>query len=132
MSWAIIAHLTGDHPNRDPTAVPERLREEIETAGVPPGGRVVVDEIRKAPALPDEAHRLIEKRGFRFALCGSSARKVQRGAANLPGARAGAALRAAGVDRGRDRRRLRPDPRAEPRLPAAWCGDAARADSPSA
>ena len=74
-------------------ANPERLREEIEAAGTPPGGQVpggqvVIDEIRKVPALLDEVHWLIENRGVRFALCGSSARKVRQGAANLLGGRA--------------------------------------------
>ena len=68
-------------------ANPERLREEIEAAGTPPGGQVVIDEVQKAPALLDEVHWLIENRGVHFALCGSSARKVRRGAANLLGAR---------------------------------------------
>jgi len=38
--------------------------------------------------LLDEAHWLHENRGVRFALCGSSARKVKRGQANLLGGRA--------------------------------------------
>ena len=69
-------------------ANPERLREEIEVDGLPPGGQVVIDEVQKVPALLDEAHWLIENRGVQFALCGSSARKVRRGAANLLGGRA--------------------------------------------
>ncbi len=44
--------------------------------------------MQKVPALLDEAHWLIENRGVQFALCGSSARKVRRGAANLLGGRA--------------------------------------------
>jgi len=40
------------------------------------------------PALLDEVHWLVENRGLHFALCGSSARKVKRGAANLLGGRA--------------------------------------------
>ena len=67
---------------------PERLRQEIEAEGAPAGGQVVIDEIQKVPALLDEVHWLIERRGLRFALCGSSARKVRRGAANLLGGRA--------------------------------------------
>ena len=43
---------------------------------------------QKVPALLDEVHWLIENRGLQFALCGSSARKVRRGAANLLGGRA--------------------------------------------
>ena len=67
---------------------PERLRQEIEAEGPPAGGQVVIDEIQKVPALLDEVHWLIERRGLRFALCGSSARKVRRGASNLLGGRA--------------------------------------------
>ena len=67
---------------------PERLREEIEAAGTVPGEQVVIDEIQKVPGLLDEVHWLIENRGVRFALCGSSARKVRLGAANLLGGRA--------------------------------------------
>src|SRR5688572_27183772 len=39
---------------------------------------VVIDEIQKVPALLDEVHRLIESRGVRFVLTGSSARKLRR------------------------------------------------------
>ena len=49
---------------------------------------VVLDEIQKVPALLDEVHRLIEARRWRFALCGSSARKLCRGGANLLAGRA--------------------------------------------
>ena len=69
-------------------ANPERLREEMEADDVPPGGQVVIDEVQKVPALLDEVHWLIENRCVQFALCGSSARKVRRGAANLLGGRA--------------------------------------------
>ena len=69
-------------------ATPELLREEIEAMGAPAGRQVVIDEVQKVPALLDEAHWLIENRGVRFALCGSSARKARRGAANLLGGRA--------------------------------------------
>lgn len=49
---------------------------------------VVIDEIQKVPALLDEVHWLIENRNIVFALCGSSARKLRRGHANLLGGRA--------------------------------------------
>lgn len=49
---------------------------------------VIIDEVQKVPALLDEVHALIEDRGARFALCGSSARKLRRGHANLLGGRA--------------------------------------------
>jgi predicted AAA+ superfamily ATPase len=49
---------------------------------------VVLDEVQKVPALLDEVHGLIEGHGLRFVLCGSSARKLKRGRANLLGGRA--------------------------------------------
>ena len=48
----------------------------------------IVDEIQKIPALLDEVHELIESRGIRFILTGSSARKLRRGGANLLAGRA--------------------------------------------
>ncbi|RJQ58452.1 MAG: ATP-binding protein [Desulfobacteraceae bacterium] len=48
----------------------------------------MLDEIQKIPILLDEVHRLMESRRFRFALCGSSARKLRRGGANLLAGRA--------------------------------------------
>lgn len=57
---------------------------------IPPDTEIVViDEIQKAPQLLDEVHRLIETRGIRFLLTGSSARKLRRGGVNLLGGRAG-------------------------------------------
>ncbi|MXX55759.1 MAG: ATP-binding protein [Gemmatimonadetes bacterium] len=67
---------------------PEYLRQEIEAEGFDRSRQVVVDEIQKVPALLDEVHWLMENRGVSFALCGSSATKVKRGAANLLGGRA--------------------------------------------
>ena len=49
---------------------------------------IVVDEVQKVPALLDAVHWLLENRRVNFALCGSSARKVRRGHANLLGGRA--------------------------------------------
>ena len=67
---------------------PELLREDLEAADAARARQVVIDEVQKGPALLDEVHWLIENRGLRFALCGSSARRVRRGAANLLGGRA--------------------------------------------
>ncbi len=64
---------------------PELLRQELT---VRPTNQVVIDEIQKVPVLLDEVHWLIENTRTRFAMCGSSARKVKRGAANLLGGRA--------------------------------------------
>ncbi len=49
---------------------------------------VILDEVQKIPQILDEVHWLIENRGLRFILCGSSARKLKRGKANLLGGRA--------------------------------------------
>jgi uncharacterized protein len=65
---------------------PESLREALEARDSI--RQVVVDEVQKVPQLLDEVHWLHDNRGVRFALCGSSARKVKRGQANLLGGRA--------------------------------------------
>jgi predicted AAA+ superfamily ATPase len=49
---------------------------------------VILDEVQKVPTVLDEVQWLIENRGLRFILCGSSARKLKRGKANLLGGRA--------------------------------------------
>ncbi len=49
---------------------------------------IILDEVQKIPALLDEVHWLIENKKLRFILCGSSARKLKRGQANLLGGRA--------------------------------------------
>ncbi len=49
---------------------------------------VIIDEIQKLPTLLDIVHLEIEKGRFLFALTGSSARKLKRGAANLLAGRA--------------------------------------------
>jgi len=52
------------------------------------GQWVIIDEIQKIPALLDEVHRIIEEKRLKFALCGSSARKLKRMGTNLLGGRA--------------------------------------------
>ena len=49
---------------------------------------VVVDEIQRLPSLLNEVHRFIEERGLRFALLGSSARKLKAAGTNLLAGRA--------------------------------------------
>ena len=51
----------------------------------------MIDEIQKLPVLLDEVQLLIEERGIRFLLTGSSARKLRRGGVNLLGGRAATA-----------------------------------------
>ncbi|MBM4394634.1 MAG: ATP-binding protein [Deltaproteobacteria bacterium] len=63
---------------------PSLIREELG----PDDRLVVIDEVQKLPELLDEAHLLIEERGVRFLLTGSSARKLKRAGTNLLGGRA--------------------------------------------
>jgi len=70
---------------------PALLREECLALAKRPETRdrpVVVDEVQKVPDLLDEIHWLIENTKLSFILCGSSARKMKRGHANLLGGRA--------------------------------------------
>ena len=62
---------------------PSLLEEENQGAKI-----IVIDEIQKLPQLLDEVHRLIEKKGYKFLLTGSSARKLKRGGVNLLAGRA--------------------------------------------
>jgi uncharacterized protein len=63
-------------------------RLEAMAGNLPGDSWVVIDEIQKIPALLDEVHRLMENRGWRFVLGGSSARKIRRKGTNLLGGRA--------------------------------------------
>lgn len=69
------------------SARPALLREEL-LAALPFDEPVIIDEIQKIPALLDEVQWLIVNHEIAFILCGSSARKLKRGAANLLGGRA--------------------------------------------
>ena len=52
------------------------------------GDWVVVDEVQRLPQLLNEVHRFMEEKKIRFALLGSSARKLRRAGVNLLGGRA--------------------------------------------
>ena len=65
---------------------PSLLRDELGDAAQ--GTLTVIDEIQKVLALLDEVHWLIEHQRLVLALCGSSARELRRGRANLLGGRA--------------------------------------------
>jgi len=70
---------------------PSLLREEclaLQKRGEFKGQPVIVDEVQKIPDLLDEIHWLMENKGVRFLLSGSSARKLKRGQGNLLGGRA--------------------------------------------
>jgi len=66
--------------SRTPGRLAEELRGDEEI--------VVIDEVQRLPELLNEVHRLIETRGVRFLLTGSSARRLRGGGVNLLGGRA--------------------------------------------
>ena len=68
--------------SRDPTQLGAMI------ADVASEGWVCIDAVQKVPAVLDEVHRLMSSRRLRFALSGSSARKLKRGGANLLAGRA--------------------------------------------
>lgn len=73
----------------DLTRRPSLLREQVLSRSESElRAPIIIDEVQKVPALLDEIHWLIENRRLRFVLCGSSARKLVRGQANLLGGRA--------------------------------------------
>lgn len=65
---------------------PSRLYQEVKL--IPKDTLIIIDEVQKVPQLLDEVHRCIENLHATFCLCGSSARKLKRGQANLLGGRA--------------------------------------------
>ncbi len=67
-------------------ADPTRIRQEIEARELS-DCVVCIDEIQKCPALMDEVHLMIEERGIRFLLTGSSARALKRAGVNMLGGR---------------------------------------------
>ena len=73
---------------RELRAYPERLENYLSRTA--PGETVVIDEIQRAPALLDTIHKMMDdRRGVRFIMTGSSARKLKRNAqADLLGGRA--------------------------------------------
>lgn len=69
------------------TAAPDIFRQEClqhKSTGRP----IVVDEVQRLPNFLNDIQWLIVNEGMHFILCGSSARKVKRGAGNLLGGRA--------------------------------------------
>lgn len=71
--------------NRQPSLLREQILALPATKLDKP---IIIDEAQKVPLLFDEVHKLIEEKGISFILCGSSARKLKRGQANLLGGRA--------------------------------------------
>lgn len=71
---------------QDLLADPSLFAQSIGHLG--PGDWVVVDEVQRLPALLNEVHRCIEAQRLRFALLGSSARKLKAAGVNLLAGRA--------------------------------------------
>lgn len=77
----LLDQRTFFHLVKDPHALEEMI---------PPGISewIVIDEVQKIPALLNEVHRLIEAKGYRFVLTGSSARTLRQKGVNLLAGRA--------------------------------------------
>ncbi len=83
---AVAIDLLEESRYRDYLRDSRAFAAEMQT--VPEGCWVWIDEVQRIPGLLSEVHRLIETRGLRFALCGSSARKLRKGGVNLLAGRA--------------------------------------------
>jgi len=71
--------------SKNPALLRERLLAKDKAVLKQP---VILDEVQKVPQVLNEVHWLIENKGLRFILCGSSARKLKKGHVNLLGGRA--------------------------------------------
>ena len=65
---------------------PQAFAEDL--SGVKKDDWVIVDEVQRLPQLLNDVHRFIEEKQIKFALLGSSARKLRRAGVNLLGGRA--------------------------------------------
>ena len=84
---ALYLDLLEPSLHRRLSARPERLREIL--AGSPRSANVVIDKIQRTPELLTVVHAVLEEPSPpRFALTGSSARKLRRGGVDLLGGRA--------------------------------------------
>ena len=83
---AAYVDLLDERLYQDLLADPSLFADSI--GHVEPESWVVVDEVQRLPALLNQVHRLIETRRLRFALLGSSARKLRAAGVNLLAGRA--------------------------------------------
>ncbi len=84
LEGARVFNLLDSGTLRDLSKRPELIGERM----LPGDTLVVIDEIQRLPDLLNEAHRLIEERGTRFLLTGSSAKKLRSSGVNLLAGRA--------------------------------------------
>ncbi|MBI2027795.1 MAG: ATP-binding protein [Deltaproteobacteria bacterium] len=87
--------FTGSHPLwinlLDPSyelALSQKPAQLLELWEKNPSEWIIIDEVQKIPPLLDMVHLMIEDHQVKFALTGSSARKLKRGGANLLAGRA--------------------------------------------
>jgi predicted AAA+ superfamily ATPase len=73
---------------KSPSLLRSRVIAGLDAGAIKLQSPIILDEVQKAPAVLDEVHWLIEERGCSFILCGSSARKLKHGHANMLGGRA--------------------------------------------
>ena len=71
-----------------PYLLREELQYKLDKSELDKSQPIILDEVQKTPLILDEIHWLIENLDLKFILCGSSARKLKRGQANLLGGRA--------------------------------------------
>ncbi|MCY3842181.1 MAG: DUF4143 domain-containing protein [Acidobacteria bacterium] len=83
---AVYLDLLDERLHLDLLADPGLFYQSV--AERPPGTWVVVDEVQRLPALLNEIHRCIATLRLRFALLGSSARKLKAAGTNLLAGRA--------------------------------------------
>ncbi len=88
LSKAIWFDLLRTQTFLDLSRQPDLFRQQVEAR--PAGSWVVVDEVQRLPALLHEVHGIVSEHGrrYRFALSGSSARKLKRLDVNLLAGRA--------------------------------------------
>lgn len=88
---ALWVNLLEPDVHRRFAARPERLVDLLN--GSPDQKTIVIDEVQKVPELLTVVHQFIEKKkGFRFILTGSSARKLKRSGMDLLAGRAAVAF----------------------------------------
>jgi predicted AAA+ superfamily ATPase len=86
-SRALYIDLLAPDQNETYSLRPQTLSEQLAALGRETEW-VIIDEIQKVPKLLDVVHQQIESSQFKFALSGSSARKLKRGGADLLAGRA--------------------------------------------
>lgn len=84
---ALLINLLDLQTLRTLQAYPEQL-ESLTSRAIEREKWILIDEVQKVPELLDVVHHLMVSRRARFALTGSSARKLRRGASNLLAGRA--------------------------------------------